>query len=524
MATPVEPLPQSRSTRFVLGVMWNWASVVISLGTGFLLSPYLIRKLGPEGYGIWALSFSVVEYYWLLDLGFRSATVKFVAHYSAREEPVKIAEVISTSFLYACVAAVLVMSIVGLASHQIRGFFRISETYRDSFLTLLMLMTLSWCLGLVFNLFSASLEALQRFDLTNRVSIVTTGLRAVAWTVLLYLGYGLVPIGIATVMTQILSYVMSYYYFHQVFRSRQISYRWANLTMLKQMGGFGIHTFLQTVSTQGLNQGPPVVIGHFLPTAFVGFFNLPVRLLQYTMEFTGRIGVVTNINAAELAARQEYKPLGQLAVYANRYCLVIFMPMAILLLTHGGQFFQFWVGAEVAAQAAPLLPILLIGYVFGVVGQFSSGMLLLGLGKHQRYAKGLAAEAVLTLVALWLVVPRWGILGAAWITASLMLLNRGLFAPWLVSRTLSLPFSRFLTAIYVRPLCASIPAIALAYGLRATALPGANWLQIFAAGAAIGAVYYGIALLVCLDRDHRSLLWGWTARRWTRLRVSASAG
>ena len=75
MATAVEPLPQSRGTRFVVNVIWNWAAVAISLVTGFLLSPYLIRKLGPEGYGIWALSFSLVEYYWLLDLGFRSATV-----------------------------------------------------------------------------------------------------------------------------------------------------------------------------------------------------------------------------------------------------------------------------------------------------------------------------------------------------------------------------------------------------------------------------------------------------------------
>ena len=522
MSTAVEPLRRSRGTRFVVNVIWNWAAVAISLATGFLLSPYLIRKLGPEGYGIWALSFSLVEYYWLLDLGFRSATVKFVAHYTATEEPAKVAEVISTAFVYACIAAALILTTVTLASPHIQGFFRISDQYRDSFATLLMVMSLSWCLGMVFNLYSAALESVHRFDLTNRVAIATTGLRALTWTVLLYLGYGLVAIGIATVITQCLSYGFNYYYFRRVFRVRQISYRWATLPMLKQMGGFGIHTFMQTMSQQALNQGPPIVIGHFLPAAFVGFFNLPVRLLQYTVDFVGRIGLVTNINAAELAARKESGLLAQLAIYANRYCLVIFMPMAILLATHGGQFFQFWVGSEMARESAPILPVLLIGYVFAVVGQFSSSMILLGLGKHQRYAKGLIVEAVLTISALWFVIPRWGILGAAWIASIMMVLNRGIFAPWLVTRTLSLRFGPYMAAVYVRPLLTAVPVIALAYGLRATALPGANWAQIFTSALVIGTLYYSLALFICFDREHRSMLWEWVNRKLARARVPAA--
>ena len=72
-----------RSRRFVNNVLWNWLGTAVSLFIGFVLSPYLILKLGADGYGVWAITFSLVEYYWFFDLGFRSATVKFVAHYSA---------------------------------------------------------------------------------------------------------------------------------------------------------------------------------------------------------------------------------------------------------------------------------------------------------------------------------------------------------------------------------------------------------------------------------------------------------
>jgi hypothetical protein len=107
------------------------------------------------------------------------------------------------------------------------------------------------------------------------------------------------------------------------------------------------------------------------------------------------------------------------------------------------------------------------------------------------------------------VIPRWGILGAAWTSSILMVLNRGIFAPFLVSKTLSLGFANYMGTIYIRPLAAAVPVIAFAWMARATLLPGFNWLQIFGAGALTGIFYYALAYLICLDRDDRSLLRTW---------------
>jgi O-antigen/teichoic acid export membrane protein len=135
---PEAPIPKGRSEKFVRSVVWNWAGVSISLITGFLVSPYLFRKLGPEGYGIWALSFSLIEYYWLLDLGVRSATAKFVAHYWTTEEPAQVSEIMSTAVSYSCLIAVFMLGLVALGAPRIEGFFHISAAYRESFRALLM--------------------------------------------------------------------------------------------------------------------------------------------------------------------------------------------------------------------------------------------------------------------------------------------------------------------------------------------------------------------------------------------------
>jgi len=228
----------------------------------------------------------------------------------------------------------------------------------------------------------------------------------------------------------------------------------------------------------------------------------------------GRIGIVTNTNAAELAAREGSEGLSALAIYTNRYCLVIFMPLAILLWTHGPQLLAFWVGAQFASYSAKVLPILVAGYVVGVVGQFSAGMLLQGLGKHQRYARSLLVEALAALVLLLIAIPRWGIAGAAWVSASLMILNRGLIASRLVSQTIGLPFAQYVRSVYAAPAMAMLPVLALSFWLRSTILPGNNWMQILGAAAIVGPAYYLMAFFVALERGHRSLLASWIGSRW----------
>lgn len=510
--TPIPDAAEQRGKRFVVNVFWNWLGIGVSIVSGVLLSPYMIHKLGPEGYGVWALSFSLVENYWFLDLGFRSALVKYVAHYWAREEYDKVAEVVNTAIAIAGTTALLVFTVVALTARHADRFFQVPVEFRGSFFTLVLLISASWCVAAVLGLFGAGLESLQRFDYYNRILVITTTLRSPGTLVLLYCGYGLVEIGILVVSSQILGYVLHFYYFRKVFPEYRISLGGARWTMMKQMWRYGVHNFVGNVSTQLSNQGPAVLIGHLLPTAFVGYFQIPIRLLQYTGEAVGRIGVITNSNAAELVAKGETKQLSQLAIYTNRYCVTLFMPLAILFYSHGGAFFRLWL-PKAAAEASPLLPVLLTSYLIAVIGQFSSSMLLMGLARYQLYSRGLLAEAVAVLVGIWLVLPHYGILGAAYVTAAAMILNRGLFLPYLVSRVMEFPYGWFMNSIYARPFLTAIPVYLLCAWLGSTALPGRTWFQLAVVASLSGLLYYPAAFLTCLPVEHRALVKTWIGNK-----------
>ena len=522
MAGTTEAAPRHRAARFILNAFWTWFGVGATLLTGFLLSPYLVRKLGTEGYGVWVLSFSLVEYCVFLDLGFRSATVKYVAHFWTLAQPDNVNAILNTALVYAGLISAPLWLLVVLASDNIHKFFRISPDLTPSFRVLIILVSLSWCLGFVFNTFNAALEAVQRFDLSNKVNVVTTVIRSSGVVVLLWLGYGLVGIGVLVVISQCIGYVLNVVCFRKVFPQLQLSLRHASFKTLKEMSKFGIHTFVWNTSTLFLNQSPPLVIGHFLPAAFVGFYSLPNRLIQYTGGAVSGIGSVVNANAAELQARGERPALSQLAIFTNRYCLSLFMPLAIVFSLFSHELFKLWVPPAVQF-AAPLLPILAIGYLIAVAGQYSSGMLLVGLGRHQWLSRGQLVEALVSVGALIYATPRWGIQGAAYVVAACMIVNRGLFVPWLLSRELGLSFAGFMVSTYARPTLIAIPVAALAMWLRTTVLPGVSWLQLFLAAGVVAVAYYIPAFFLCLADHHRSMIERWIGGRFSIL-VSAPEG
>src|SRR5579871_397438 len=57
---------RSGSGRFVTNVIWNWTGMLSSLGAAFLLTPYMLHKLGDQRYGMWSLAYSLIDYCWLL--------------------------------------------------------------------------------------------------------------------------------------------------------------------------------------------------------------------------------------------------------------------------------------------------------------------------------------------------------------------------------------------------------------------------------------------------------------------------
>ncbi len=304
--------------RYLTNVIWSWTAVGINMILAFLLAPYIIRKIGTTDYGAWLLAMTLVEYYWLIDLGLRSATVKMSAEYRALGETSGLETLLSTAVLYSGFAGALLAIVTLLVAPQAGRLFKINH---PAFATLVMVVGVSWAIGMLFNPFSAATEGYQRFDVFSRIWMVTSLTRAAGTVAVLHMGRGILEMGLVLFAGQLLMYAMTYIAFRRVVTGVQLSWRKSSWPMFVRMARYGIHTFTASLATRLMSQSIPPLIAYLLPLRFVTYYGVPVRMLDYGMEGIGRVGQVTMPNASDLMARGQRAELLKLGILANRYSL-----------------------------------------------------------------------------------------------------------------------------------------------------------------------------------------------------------
>src|SRR5205814_6715119 len=92
----------------------NWDLTSVTIAATYILTPFIIRTLGQDGYGTWTLITAMTGYMSLLALGVPMACVRYLAQDVAEHDTRKMNETIgSCAGLYLLVGAASIA--VGLA-------------------------------------------------------------------------------------------------------------------------------------------------------------------------------------------------------------------------------------------------------------------------------------------------------------------------------------------------------------------------------------------------------------------------
>lgn len=513
---PDQP-PSEKSRGFFANVLWTWTGLLINLAGVLILTPYLIRGLGDEAYGIWTLGFSVAEYYTLLDGGFKSAVIRYAGGHRARGEFDQVNVVMNTALIWFVAVAGFLCAFTWLTAGWASRFFQVSESLRGDFTFLLLAAGTAWSLSLVGLVFIAGLEAFQQFHLTSRLVILNGVLRTTALISLLAAGHGLREMGLVAAGLQLLFYSLSAVLFMRVFPAFRFSPGLASRNVLKKLLVFGWDTVPSTLAWLLLLQGPGILIGRMVSASWVGYYSFPQRLAQQAINLIHNVGSVTTTKSAELTGKGEMDALVRMAVRVNRGCFTLYGAFAVLMVLYGRDLLTVWLNRpSLVDRAAPILPILAVGLWLSDAGQFNTSSMLFGMGRHRWFSRLLLLESLIVLAAIGLLLNRFGLMGAAYASAAGMVAHRGLLLPWLFCREMKTPWTVFMRDIYLRPLAAGTLTLAVGAGLRSLGAVASNVFQLTVYGGSLMGIYLLLVWQFVMDADDRRRLYDWTASRLTR--------
>ncbi len=510
----------THSTRaYFFNIFWSWIGFITILGSSTIVMPMLIRRLGTAQFGIWALAVSLIEYLWLIDLGFRPATVKFSAEFRALGRISDLNCLINTSLAYSLLAGTFILAISWPNIGHLAAFLHINH---PAFGFLVRVVGLSWAGGLAFNMFAAVLEGFQRFDLSNRVSIVVTLLRSSFSLGLVLAGYGLREMAVVLLVSQSAGYAMTYWYCRRVYPEMRISPRYVSLDMARKILAYARQIVSGIVGSRLSQGGLPSLISHFKPVQYVTYFTQTQRLMDYAGDAISRVAMVTAPRVSDWYARGYRQQIVDLAANANRYCLTMWGLLASYLSIYGGNLCRVWINQEFGDQAAVLLPLWLIGYTFWM-SQFISAGVLMGIARYTSYSITLFIESLVALACMAFILPRYGLPAAVAGLAILMAISRCLILSKIFAREFNLSQVHYLWRIFQGPALLIGPSIAALWACREFVVPGKNMFQLIAVGIIFASIYALLAFRFVLNGEHRQIVLAKVTARWKRLRARDAA-
>src|SRR5690348_15144993 len=121
----------------------NWVGDLVIGLISFLITPFMVHRLGDFQFGIYTLAFSAVGYFDVLAQGIRSTLQRFVGRLSGTGEHEALNSVFSTALTVSVVVGAFIVTAFFGLSWVLPSFFKLGPAHRQLFAQLVILLGLN---------------------------------------------------------------------------------------------------------------------------------------------------------------------------------------------------------------------------------------------------------------------------------------------------------------------------------------------------------------------------------------------
>ena len=479
--------------RAARNVASNWLKLAVQLAVGFVLSPFILHKLGDAAFGIWVLIFSLTAYYSMFDFGVLAAVPRYVARFVALRDEEALTRFVNTSLAACSALGFLVLVVTGIGFHYLASLFKIPEDFLGTARLLFLFVGADVALGFPLHVFGCVLEGYQSFERLNLTHICAALLRGLLIFLALRLGGGLGMIALVTVAVNLLRHLACA---GIVFRMTplRLGARYVDKSMLGELTGFGAVFFVMTIAENLRFQSDAIVIGAFLSSTAITYYAIGSKLAEYPASIVNSLAHVFTPMTSHYEASGDQEGLRRVFVAGNRACALVIFPLCAILVVLGKPIITVWVGAKYLSSYPILLVLMVSKTLF--LAQSSSTRMLVGLGRLRLLTLVITLDGAANLILSIVLLRHWGIIGVALGTAIPLTCTSLLFLPQHLCRLLNVPLRTFLRQAYLLPLGLTIPMTVLLL-FSAQFFQPRNYAGLFLEVVSAGLVY-GLSFLGCV--------------------------
>lgn len=399
------------TTKVVKGSLWTLSGQVLPSLASLVSTPFVIRYLGSEGYGVLILVGLIPAYFTFADIGMGVVSTRFGSEAHAQGDDRREGEVVRTAAIVAMACTLLFAFPMFVFSDVIiERWFNVPESYRSVASIALKISSISFVFAILSSVINTPMLTRLRMNLNTVASAGPRVLMSVATPIVLYLGGGFlgavwVAFGGALLIFTVTGLISS--------RLLPELYRPSlNRELTRPMLKMGFGLLLAAIAAILL-----VNLEKFFLARYVSMQSLAHYSVAFTFANVATLFSVSMIQSllpafTRLLVGEERSRFNALFVRSFRLNVMWLIPALMVMFVASKPFFTIWAGEEFGAASTPPFYILLIGLFVHILAIIPHSTISAS-GRTDLFAKLYWVELVFYAVTAFLLVRQFGVNGAA---------------------------------------------------------------------------------------------------------------
>ena len=329
------------------GAVLSYVAIGLNNIVGLLYTPYMLRMLGQNEYGLYSLVASVVAYLTVLDLGFANAIVRYTAKFRAENKIQEQYEMFGMFFILYCGIG-LIAFLIGLGLYfNVDVLFDATMNTEDLYKIRVMMLLMVFNIAFTFpmSIWGAIITAYENFVFQKLINIARIILNPLVMILLLSIGYKAIAMVVVITLFNVATLCINAWYCkcRLNIKVKFARFKWG---FLKEVSVYSFWIFLNAIMDRIYWSTGQFVLGMFAGAVAVAIYAVAIQLEHIFMSFSTAIsGVFLPKVTAMVAKGNSEKEISDLFIRTGRiqYLIMAFILTGFILF--GKQFVILWAGS-----------------------------------------------------------------------------------------------------------------------------------------------------------------------------------
>ena len=486
------------------GAILNY--VIIGLNTlfGLLYTPFMLRCLGQNEYGLYSLVASVIAYLTILDFGFGNAIIRYTAKFRAEGKAQEQWEMFGMF--------VIVYSVIGLIAlcGGMALYFNVDNLFDHTMSgadlsiaqTMMLLLTVNLAFTFPLSIFGSIISAYENFVFQRVVNIIRILLTTGVMIALLSIGFKAIALVVVQTVFNLLTLLLNYLYAKHKLKIKIVFHKF-NFAFLKEIATYSFWIFLNAIMDKIYWGTGQFVLGSISGTIAVAIFSVAILLQQMYMTFSSSISSVLLPKITMMVSHnRSAKEISELFITTGRIQYLILALILSGFIVFGQSFINLWAGQDYS-YAYIITLIFFVSLLIPLIQ--NTGIVILQARNQMKFRSLLyLGISAVSLVFQILLTKKYGILGCSIAIGGALILGQGLIMNIYYAKKQSIAIVTFWRKIIKASI---VPVVFTILGsLYTYNIALANWLQLGLSIFIFVCLYIPVLWLIGMNEYERNLV------------------